>query len=107
MSLVIDLIGQLNDLTNQVNNQRHKYHPLTAQYHSDCEDDYRSGCTKGTKGTKRGNTCKGRQTREYVQRAPSAGIRAKGAKRGNTCNGRQAREYVQMAPSAEKCVKDD
>ena len=30
--------------TNQVNNQRHKYHPLTAQYHNDSEDDYRSGC---------------------------------------------------------------
>ena len=31
-------------LTNQVNNQRHKYHPLTAQYHNDSEDDDRSGC---------------------------------------------------------------
>ena len=31
-------------MTNQVNNQRHKYHPLTAQYHNDSEDDDRSGC---------------------------------------------------------------
>ena len=31
-------------LTNQVNNQRHKYHPLTIQYYFDSEDDYRSGC---------------------------------------------------------------
>ena len=30
--------------TNQVNNQRHKYHPLTKQYHFGSEDDYRSGC---------------------------------------------------------------
>ena len=29
-------------MTNQVNNQRHKYHPLTAQYHNDSEDDYHS-----------------------------------------------------------------
>ena len=28
----------------QVNNQRHKYHPLTAHYHNDSEDDDRSGC---------------------------------------------------------------
>ena len=28
----------------QVNNQRHKYHPLTVQYHNDSEDDHRSGC---------------------------------------------------------------
>ena len=33
-------------LTNQVNNQRHKYHPLTIQYHFDSEDDYRPGCLK-------------------------------------------------------------
>ena len=26
-------------MANQVNNQRHKYHALTAQYHSDSEDD--------------------------------------------------------------------
>ena len=31
-------------LTNQVNNQRHKYHPLTVHYHNDSEDDDRSGC---------------------------------------------------------------
>ena len=31
-------------MTNQVNNQRHKYHPLTAQYHNDSEDDDRLGC---------------------------------------------------------------
>ena len=31
-------------MTNQVNNQRHKYHPLTAQYHNDSEDDDRSRC---------------------------------------------------------------
>ena len=31
-------------MTNQVNIQRHKYHPLTAQYHNDSEDDDRSGC---------------------------------------------------------------
>ena len=31
-------------MTNQVNNQRHKYHPLTAHYHNDSEDDDRSGC---------------------------------------------------------------
>ena len=29
---------------NQVNNKRHKYHPLTAQYHNYSEYDYRSGC---------------------------------------------------------------
>ena len=31
-------------MTKQVNNQRHKYHPLTAHYHNDSEDDDRSGC---------------------------------------------------------------
>ena len=31
-------------MTNQVNNRRHKYHPLTAHYHNDSEDDDRSGC---------------------------------------------------------------
>ena len=32
-------------LTNQVNNQRHKYHPLTIQlYYFDSDDDYCSGC---------------------------------------------------------------
>ena len=31
-------------MTNQVNNQRHKYHPLSAQYHNDSEIDDRSGC---------------------------------------------------------------
>ena len=31
-------------MTNQVNNQRHKYRPLTIQYHFDSGDDYRSGC---------------------------------------------------------------
>ena len=31
-------------MINQVNNQGHKYHPLTIQYHFDSEDDYRSGC---------------------------------------------------------------
>ena len=28
-------------MTNQVNNQRHKYHPLTVHYHNDSEDDDR------------------------------------------------------------------
>ena len=28
-------------LTNQVNNQRHKYQPLTVQHHKNSEDDYR------------------------------------------------------------------
>ena len=31
-------------LTNLVNNQRHKYYPLTIQCHFDSEDDSRSGC---------------------------------------------------------------